>query len=137
MSSELILPERHSQLCPLAEIADQATEFAQRSKARNTVRAYQADWADFSTWCLAHNQNPLPAAPETVALYVTQLAATHKTATITRRMSAVSQAHQVAGFDSPTRNATVRLVLAGIRRTKGTAQSAKSPILIEDLRRMV
>ncbi len=32
---------------------------------------------------------------------------------------------------------TVRLVIAGIRRTKGTAQSAKKPVLVDDLRRMI
>src|SRR5689334_3930544 len=120
MSSELV-PTQPA----LAENADQAAEFAQRSKAANIIRAYKADWAHFSAWCKRHSQCPLPASPEAVALYVTDLAASHKPATITRRMSAVSQAHQIAGYDSPTRAASVRLVLAGIRRTKGTAQTAK------------
>ena len=72
-----------------------------------------------------------------MALYVTDLAATHKPATITRRLSAISQAHQIAGFEPPTGSAKVRLVMAGIRRTKGTAQSAKTPVLVDDLKRMV
>jgi integrase len=72
-----------------------------------------------------------------VALYVTDLAATHKTATITRRISAISQAHQIAGFETPTGSSQVRLVMAGIRRTKGTAQAAKTPVLVDDLRRMI
>jgi integrase len=72
-----------------------------------------------------------------VALYVTDLADTHKPATITRRISAISQAHQIAGMDTPTGSAKVRLVMAGIRRTLGTAQEAKTPILVDDLRRML
>ena len=68
---------------------------------------------------------------------MTDLAATLKTATITRRISAISQAHQIAGFESPTQTTEVRLVLAGIRRSKGTAQAAKTPVLVDDLRRMI
>jgi integrase len=40
-------------------------------------------------------------------------------------------------MDTPTGSAKVRLVMAGIRRTLGTAQEAKTPILVDDLRRML
>ena len=35
-----------------------------RSKAENTVKAYDADWRDFMDWCAAHEKTPLPAEPE-------------------------------------------------------------------------
>ena len=139
MPTDLILPDRptNTQIGPLAEIADRASEFIHQSKAKNTIRAYRADWAHFECWCKAHGQASLPATADTVALYVTDLADTHKPATITRRISAISQAHQIAGIDTPTGAARVRLVMAGIRRTKGTAQTGKTPILVDDLRRML
>jgi integrase len=40
-------------------------------------------------------------------------------------------------MESPTRASKVRLVMAGIRRTLGTAQVAKRPVLVEDLKRMI
>jgi site-specific recombinase XerD len=125
-----------AEIGPLADVADRAAEFIQQSKAANTVRAYRADWTHFVTWCQARSQSPLPATPETVALYITDLARTRKPGTLTRRLSAISQAHQIAGVESPTKAAKVRLVLAGIRRTKGTAATAKTPVLVNDLRRM-
>lgn len=139
MPTDLILaiPQDNSEIGPLAEIADRASEFVQHSKAANTVRAYRSDWTHFESWCKAHGQSSLPATPETVALYVTDLATTHKTATIIRRISAISQAHQIAGYETPTKSSKVRLVMAGIRRSKGTAQVAKTPVLVEDLRRML
>jgi site-specific recombinase XerD len=139
MPTDLILSERsqNTEVGPLAEIADRASEFAHHSKSENTIRAYRADWCHFEGWCKAHGQPTIPASPETVALYVTDLAATHKTATIIRRISAISQAHQIAGFETPTKSSQVRLVLAGIRRTIGTAQAAKTPVLVDDLRRMI
>ena len=139
MSTDLILPHRprNTQLGPLSDIANRASEFVHHAKAKNTVRAYRSDWAHFESWCKLHGQSSLPASPETVVLYVSDLATTHKTSTITRRISAISQAHQIAGFETPTGSASVRLVMAGVRRTKGTAQSAKTPVLVDDLRRMV
>jgi integrase len=139
MPTDLIVPDHptNTQIGPLAEIADRASEFINQSKAKNTVRAYRADWSHFETWCKAHGPSSLPARPDTVALYVTDLAGTHKPATLTRRISAISQAHQIAGIDTPTGSAKVRLVMAGIRRTKGTAQTGKTPILVDDLRRML
>jgi len=139
MPTDLIVPAHstNAQIGPLTEIADRATDFIHQSKAKNTIRAYRADWAHFEGWCRSHSQASLPATPETVALYVTDLSSTHKTATITRRISAISQAHQIAGMEAPTGSAKVRLVMAGIRRTKGTAQAGKTPVLVDDLKRML
>src|SRR5579883_2864975 len=139
MPNDLVVstPSTSTEIGLLAEIADRASEFIQQSKAANTVRAYRSDWSHFESWCKAHGLSSLPTSPEAVALYVTELATTHKTATITRRISAISQAHQIAGIATPTKSSQVRLVLAGIRRTKGTAQVAKTPVLVDDLRRML
>jgi hypothetical protein len=61
-----------------------------------------------------------------------------KAATIARRVSAISKAHQLAGVNPPpTREETVKATLAGIRRTIGTAQASKAGISIEELRRLV
>src|SRR5687768_6656775 len=95
-------PSTSTELGPLADIAARASDFIDQSKAASTVRAYRADWSHFTSWCHAHGQSPLPATPETVALYVTDLSTTHKPGTLTRRMSAISQAHQIAGFVTPT-----------------------------------
>jgi integrase len=72
-----------------------------------------------------------------VILYVTDLARTAKPATIRRRLSSISVAHQMAGRESPTNDISVRSTWAGIRRVKGMASSQKTPLLTEDVRRMV
>ena len=122
----------------LGPVMDRAREYARRSKASSTVRAYQSDWRDFEAWCIEHRRRPLPATPDTVALYLTHLAEQgRKPSTITRRVSAISQAHQIAEYKSPTRSAKVRAVLRGIRRTVGTMPKTKTPVLIEDVRAMM
>ncbi|MFB3779045.1 MAG: site-specific integrase [Bryobacteraceae bacterium] len=122
---------------PLAPVEAAAREYIRQAKAANTVRAYDSDWKHFTAWCEEHGRQALPAAPGTVALYLSALAGTHKASSITRRLSAISQAHQMAGGEAPAAAAEVRTVLAGIRRAKGTAPRTKAPTLTDDIRRMV
>ncbi len=121
----------------LAELLSRAQEFAREARAENTLRAYRSDWRDFEGWCRDRSFLACPASPETVALYLTALSRTRKASTLTRRISAISQAHQTARFQSPTEESPVRLVMAGIRRSLGTAATAKRPVLVPDLQAMV
>jgi len=57
--------------------------------------------------------------------------------TIARRLAAISWAHRSRGLADPTKDGAVQLVAAGIRRTIGTAQEGRSPLVLADLRRLV
>jgi site-specific recombinase XerD len=123
----------------LISLGQQAREYAAAAKASNTLRAYQADWRDFRQWCETHQLASLPASPQTVALYLTDRAATLKTSSLARRLTTINRAHQAAGQPSPAtmQNAVVSEVWKGIKRTKGIAQHGKKPLLTPDLRRMI
>ncbi len=121
----------------LTAVAARARDYARGSKAASTQRAYHTDWRDFEGWCAAHGLAALPASPETVALYLTVRAETCKPATLARRVAAISRAHQLADHPSPTTSATVRAMVSGIRRAKGTAQRVKAPAVTRELRAMV
>jgi integrase len=77
--------------------------------------------------------------PATIALYLTDLAATHRPATLRRRMTVISRAHQAAGYPSPAnmQQPLVSETLKGIRRTLGTAQTCKRPLYTDELRAML
>jgi site-specific recombinase XerD len=137
MQPTAIIPAAAQTLGNLAPVAEQAREFARRAKSESTVRCYKTDWSDFNSWCEAHNVASLPATPETVACYISDLTADHKASTIQRRLSAISQVHQVKGHESPTKNEIVRSVMKGIRRTLGTAPNEKAPLLAAEVREMV
>ena len=79
----------------------------------------------------------MPAAPATVAAYAADAASRLRANTVERRLTAISQAHQLAGVENPVEEKLVRTVMAGIRRVKGTAQKGKEPISPELLRRML
>jgi site-specific recombinase XerD len=120
----------------LAETVERAGDYARHAKAANTLRAYRADWADFSAWCEGHGLAALPATEATVALYLTEAAERVKTSTLQRRLSAIAQAHKAAGHVPPTKG-RVSMVWQGIRRAKGTAQHGKAPARTQEVRAMV
>jgi integrase len=123
----------------LTRLASQTRDFLTAAKAASTRRAYRTDWTHFESWCRQYSLDSLPAVPETVALYLTDLAASHKPATLRRRLTVISRAHQAAGYSSPAsmQQALVSETLKGIRRTAGTAQVGKLPLYTEQVRSMM
>ena len=120
-------------------LVQRAEDFVRAAKASATLRAYRSDWAHFESWCANRQMSALPAEPATVALYITDLAACRAAGTITRRLTSITKAHQSAGLDTPatTRHLAVSETLKGIRRTIGTAQKRKAPLLTKDLKKIV
>jgi integrase len=138
MAAALIPFAPEPQQSVLTRSLSRAEAYARNATAENTRRGYRSDWAGFAAWCEAAGQEALPARPETVACYISELAATHKPATIARHLAAIASAHKARGFPSPAsmQHGAVAAVWHGIRRTHGTAQTQKSPLLTADLRRM-
>ena len=131
-----LLPQTSS----LEDLVSKARTFVQSAKAPATLKAYRSDWNDFDAWCSRHQLTSLPSSPETVALNITDLASTHASGTITRRLTSITKAHQASGLTSSpasTHHFCVGETLKGIRRTIGTAQHGKAPLLSEDIRRIV
>jgi len=129
-----------SRLTSLEELIQKAKTFVAAAKAPATLKAYRNDWRDFESWCRKHQLTALPSTPEAIALYIADRASTLASGTIARRLTSITKAHQAAGFtDSPatTRHFVVGETLKGIRRTIGTAQHGKAPLVSADIRRIV
>jgi len=114
-----------------------ARAYIDAATAPATRRAYRSDWADFAAWCERHSLTALPAAPETVALYLAALAQVAKVSTVGRRLTAIAKAHRAAGHDTPTKSEVIHLTMRGIRRTHGVAPTQKAPAVLADLRAML
>jgi site-specific recombinase XerD len=146
----LVIVSKASYLANVEETIEQAKEYARAAKAKNTSRAYKSDLADFATYCDAYKECPLPALPQIVARYLTDLASTKSVkkhprarssemveasvATISRRMVAIAQAHKNAGLPNPVADPVVRSVFQGIKRTHGTAQAKKTALTVDLLK---
>ena len=107
------------------------------SKAHNTLRAYQADFTDFSNFCKTNNFSSLPTDPKIVALYLTHLSSSCKFSTLKRRLASIKVIHKLKGHYIDTKHPIISENLMGIKRKLGVKQISKKPILLNDLKLII
>ncbi|MHB1542569.1 MAG: tyrosine-type recombinase/integrase [Steroidobacteraceae bacterium] len=122
----------------LEQAREAAAAYARGSRAASTWRAYEADWRNFESWCRQMKLSPLPATPETVALYLSAEGQRGRApSTFGRRLAAIRLIHLGARLPSPHDAIEVTEVLRGIRRDFGGLPVMKMPAVDEDIHRMV
>ena len=109
----------------------------ENSKAHNTLRAYQADFNDFSNFCNTNGFSSLPTNPKIIALYLTHLSSFSKFSTLKRRLASIKVIHKLKGHYIDTKHPIISENLMGIKRKLGVKQLSKKPILISDLKLIV
>jgi integrase len=98
----------------------------------NTRRAYQADIRHFET-----HGGTLPAQPKHIIQYLMQFAGSLNARTLSRRIVALRNWHCYQGFADPTSVSEVSKTLAGIIRTHGQPKEKATPLLPDDLLKIV
>jgi integrase len=124
----------------LEDLIEKTKDYIRGAKSPATLRAYKSDFEDFTHFCRNHSLPFLPASATTVALYISHCASTLASATINRRLTAITKAHEARGCkDSPasSHHFIVGETLKGIRRAIGTAQHGKDALLTADIRCMI
>ena len=112
-------------------------ENLKNSKAVNTLRAYKSDFKDFSAFCAKNGFSSIPTQPKILALYITYLSKSSKFSTLKRRIASISVIHKLKGHYLDTKHPIIMENLHGIKRTLGSRQKAKKPILINDLKLII
>jgi len=107
------------------------------SKSLNTLRAYQSDFNDFSLFCLKNGFQAMPTQPKIIALYITHLSAFSKYSTLKRRLASINILHKTKGYYIDTKHPIIIENLMGIKRTQGSNQKGKKPLLINDLKLLI
>lgn len=131
-----LVPQTNSSLPTIR--SERARQYALKSKAANTLRAYRAPWREFQAFAEKKGERALPAEAGLVVDYLTALAdAGAKASTIGVHLAAIASAHRTAKAPDPTVDEGVRLVMGGIRRELGTRPAKKAPVMLDELRRMV
>lgn len=114
-----------------------AKRYAKKSRADSTWRAYENDWRQFEAWCTKVELPPLPADPDTVAMFVASQAADGlNPSTLDRRLAAIRLVHLGAGYASPHNTIKVTEVMRGIRRDWGRPPEKKAAAVDGDIKRM-
>ena len=107
------------------------------SKSINTLRAYQSDYNDFSLFCSKNGFQAMPTQPKILALYITHLSSYSKYSTLKRRLASISILHKTKGHYIDTKHPIIMENLMGIKRTNGSNQKGKKPLLINDLKILI
>lgn len=118
----------------LRRLAAEALAYADASCAPATRRAYNSAWRAFTTWCATHGQAPLPAAPDAVALYLTDGAKRLKVSSLQLHKAAIDAVHRAADLAAPD-SARLRNVWDGIRRDHSAPPVKKRALRAVDIRR--
>jgi site-specific recombinase XerD len=113
---------------------------AENSKAPNTRRAYESDWASWEEFCAAHKFVPLPADPEHVKLYLVQLTTefgvkgkTLRPRTAERHLAAIATTHCAEGLTFDRHYPALAKTLDGIRRTFDRSQKGALALRTADI----
>ena len=126
--NEFATPEERQRIDDL-----QANRRAERTRENN-----RGNWRIFSRWLAARNASAdLPVAPELVALFAIKYSGGHAMGSVSRVLEGVANKHRDAGFPSPTDEAVVKEVMAGLRRELGTYQSQAKPLYAADIEKIV
>src|SRR5210317_1938390 len=104
------------------------------SKSENTLRAYKSDYNDFSLFCSKNGFQAMPTQPKILALYITHLSSYSKYSTLKRRLASISVIHKARGYYIDIKHPIIMENLMGIKRTNGSNQKGKKPLLINDLK---
>ena len=107
------------------------------SKSKNTLRAYKADYNDFALFCSKNNLQSMPTEPQILSLYLTHLSKSLKYSTLKRRLASISILHKMKGHYIDTKHPIIIENLMGIKRTIGSHQKGKKPLLINDLKSLI
>ena len=108
-----------------------------RSKAQNTLRAYQADFKDFKLFCIKNGLVALPTEPKILSIYLTHLSSFCKFSTLKRRLASIKVIHKIKGHYLDTKHPIITENLLGIKRVYGVKQKSKKPLLINDLKLII
>ena len=108
-----------------------------RSKAHNTLRAYQADYKDFKLFCIKNKLVSLPTEPKILSIYLTHLSSFCKFSTLKRRLASIKVIHKIKGHYLDTKHPIITENLLGIKRVHGVKQKSKKPLLINDLKLII
>lgn len=139
------VPARASGALPSEVLAEIEVNQA-HSRAKNTIRAYESDWAAFERWCDSFDQVPLPATGETVAGFLSMQSKlisdktgdyVYSPRTIARRVSAINAVHLREGHAAPGAYPEVKDTLAGIRRRYARPLRQMHPLLMRETRKVL
>ena len=120
--------EGHGPVQPEECDADLLSSLA-RDKPESTRRTYAIFWDTWRSWAADRGIDPLPATPEDLIAFLTQLVeGGTNVASVKLARTVISFVHRASGIPSPAATAEVTQVIAGLERLGEPCRSQPSPL---------
>jgi integrase len=118
-----------------ADLARKAADLGRAATAPKTRTAYTGDWSRFQRWCRELQLAAMPAAPETIGLYIAALLEAGKApSTIDRAISAIAHQHRMNGTPLNRKHPAIAAVLSGAKRILKRPVKQVRPLVASDIR---
>ena len=106
--------------------------------AGRTRERYDGAWRIFCRWLEARGiSTELPMTSELVALSVIELSDRQSLSSVQMSLAGIAYMHRGGGYPSPTNDAIVKDVLAGLRRIKNIQQKQAPPLYAADIEKII
>jgi site-specific recombinase XerD len=119
-----------------SDLVSLSKTLTEQGLSKNTKTAYNSDFTQFAYFCAKNDKKCLPADVETVSAYLASII-DKKYSTICRACVSIKRFHNESGHESPTESKSIKDLLKGIRRNNGISCDSATPILFDDLGKMV
>jgi integrase len=121
---------------PSTERRERMAQQARASKAERTWRAYAADWQVWQAWATANGAAAMPADPERVAEFLSDMTASRKLSTVRRYLASLSVAHTLKGCTLERKHSAIKTILRGAARVAPLPRRVR-PLLAKQVRALL
>jgi integrase len=121
---------------PSTERRERMAQQARASKADRTWRAYASDWQVWEGWAAANGATVLPADPERVAEFLSDMTLTRKLSTVRRYLAALSVSHTLKGHTLERKHPAIKTILRGAARGAPLPRRVR-PLLAKQVRALL
>ena len=119
-----------------AERRELMERLARGSKAEATWEAYAADWRIWEDWAVANGALPMPADPDRVAQFLTDMTTSRKISTVRRYLASLSVAHFLKGHAFERKHPAIKVIMRGAARAAAAPRRVR-PLMSKQVRALL
>jgi integrase len=113
---------------PSTERRERMAQQARASKAERTWRAYGSDWQVWEARASANDAKAMPADPERVAEFLSDMTASRKLSTVRRYLASLSVTHTLKGHTLERKHPAIKTILRGAARGAPLPRRVRPPL---------
>ena len=107
-----------------------------RQQGGADLAAYGSDWRIWEAWAAANDVAAMPADPQRVAEFLSDMTATRKLSTVRRYLASISVSHTLKGYTFERKHPAIKTILRGAARGAPLPRRVR-PLLSKQVRALL